>query len=166
MQCDIPVLTATVDGNHPFRSCNAEAHLVVNELDFFGTSGRDIVGFHFFAKKDEVTPGTYKIGPVKLGKRGKLLVPEGQPCYVSGGFFLDGTGAKSHYELPIDGNITLDIADGQRYKGTFEMTVEQGKTKERLKISGGAFDLQYNPKGNRDLKLDKIKITKGKKEDN
>lgn len=42
-----PTLSATVNGNPSFKSCDADAHLILSWLNFYGTSGKDIFGFNF-----------------------------------------------------------------------------------------------------------------------
>lgn len=147
--CLSPAITATVNGNRSFKSCDADAHTVYSFLNYFGTSGTDIMGIGFSGSPKQIVPGTYKI--TKPG-----LAPPGQKWNICGIYYLNGSTLKYQYQS-ISGTITLTVANGKNYKGTFEMDVQQKDSKEILHITNGKFDLEFHEVSNYKSKVRKRK---------
>lgn len=139
--CLYPVMSATINSNRSFKSCDADAHSLLSWLNFYGTSGKDIIGFNFTGSPKQIVPGTYKI--IKAGD-----TTSGQKWNVNAIFYLNGSTVKKQYQS-ISGTITISVADGKYYKGTFQMDVQQKDTKEILHITNGKFDLEYHEVSNR-----------------
>lgn len=146
-KCIVSAISATVNGNRFFKSCDADAHSVLSWLNFYGTSDRDIIGFNFTGSPKQIVPGTYKI--IKAGE----TTPD-QKWNVNAVYYLNGSTVKKQYQSII-GSITITVADGKHYKGTFQMDVQQIDTKEILHITNGKFDLEYHEVSNRKLKVQK-----------
>lgn len=145
--CVTPVATATVNGNRYFKTCAGDAHVLYSNLNFFAKGEEDMIGLNFNTGINNVKPGTYKI------TQAALKTP-GQDFVVNGGYFLQGDMPKNNHQC-TEGTITLTIADGQHFKGTFEMTCQQKDSKEIIKVTDGTFELVYNPEGDRPKKKNK-----------
>lgn len=142
--CLSPAITATVNGNRSFKSCDADAHTVLSWLNYYGTSGKDIIGFNFSCSPKEIKPGSYKI--IKGIEKSKS-----QKWSINAIYYQNGSSLKHQYQS-IRGTITLTVADGKNYKGTFDMDVQQKDTKEILHITNGKFDLEFHEVSNYKLK--------------
>lgn len=115
-------MSATINSNRSFKSCDADAHSLLSWLNFYGTSGKDIIGFNFTGSPKQIVPGTYKI--IKAGD-----TTSGQKWNVNAIFYLNGSTVKKQYQS-ISGTITISVADGKYYKGTFQMDVQQKTLKK------------------------------------
>lgn len=138
--CIHPAIKATINGNRAFRSCDADAHLIVSMFNIYGTSNKDIIGINFMTSLNETLPGTYVI--TKAGEKTK-----GQKFGVNFVYYLNGSTIKDRYES-VSGTVTFTIADGKHFKGTFSGLAKQKESKAAVQITNGTFDLYYNPAGN------------------
>jgi len=138
--CDHPNMTLSLEGREDRSFCSGSAQVMLHSLFITGESERYVHSVIFSpGSRDSVTAGRYQ---ATLWKK-----PKGQRSQV-----MVTVAERMKPEAPsysmAEGYVDLEIADGERFKGTFNGTAKNTKNQQEQLRMTGAFDVKFDASKN------------------
>ena len=128
---------ATVSGQEDFKACGAYAYTALGYPAIIGNDGKSWITVGFLTKdRGALIPGTYTI-------TNGAVVPAGQGFPVNF-VYKEGSSALDHTFAAQSGTLELTIADGNRYKGTFQGSTSRMQGEKDVRELSGSFDVVFD----------------------
>jgi len=130
-------LTATVKDQPDFNACGAYAYTSMGYTSIIGNDDKSWITIGFLTKdRSAIVPGTFVIS-------NGALIPAGQGFAVDF-VYKEGSSALEHTFLSRSGTLTLTVADGDHYKGSFSGPCTRMKGEKDVREVSGAFDVLFD----------------------
>lgn len=129
--------TARVQGQADFKACGAYAFTSMVYPTIIGNDSKSWITIGFHTKdRGAIVPGTYTI-------TNGVVVPEAQGFAVNF-VYKEGSSALDHTFLSRSGTLTLTMADGDHYKGTFTGTSTRMEGEKDARELDASFNVYFD----------------------